>query len=550
MPFAFGPLSRRPIGRIIDSPLIATMAAGAGAAIIYTVAIYPATGSSIYLATEQYNTLSTDTLPNTPFSGTLQKTLTFKRSIVDGSGFGRMSSGFGEVVIDNPSGEYDTFITNPIAGAHITCKLGWRGISYDRFITIYDGLIENAEVSEDTVLLHVKDDNKRLEIPVQPSVYAGAGGIDGDSTVIGKRKPLLLGLVANISPLLINATYLVYQMHDGAISTLYFVYDRGVQLSANATPDYADYAALTGATITPGCYATCLALGIFRLGAKADGTVTATAQGAVSNGLVAGSATAGTVLSDTASLVHYLITISSANIVVDTGSILAFKAAQSAAIGYYISSDDNKTLRTAIDELIGGMGGWSGFRRDRSFEIGLFLLPTGTVSGDYTTKDWFDLTREPLPSSIYPPPWRFRAPYARNWTIQPEIDAALGAGSLTLHKDPYSVAVSTDAATTALVLAAYTNNVAQDPDIIPAYFSGASGQANAVTECNRRLVLYGGAARSLYRVTLPADALAIPMGGRIQITYSRFGLSGGLALTVVSIEDNADKNEFVLEGFG
>jgi hypothetical protein len=554
MPLGFGPLSRRPISRLNDLPLVATMAAGVGAVVLYTLELYPVTGSAVFAATEEYKTLPTDSRPNQPFNGTLDKAMTFKRSIVDGSGFGRVASGFGEIEINNAGGEYDALAAAPLSGARALVKLAWRDISYDRAIVLYVGQVESAEIDDEIVRLRVEDDNKRLEVPVQPSLYGGAGGVDGDANVKGKRKPLCLGAPPNVTLQLIVASVLIYQIHDGRITSVSAVYDRGVALAANGTPDYADYAALAAATITPGRYATCLALGLIRLGSKPDGEVTATAQGAVSNGLVAGSSTVGTALTDTASLVHYLITISTANIIVDTGSVLTVKAAQPAPIGYFVGPDDNKTLRQVIDELMGGdqggIGGWAGFRRDRSLELAVFGLPSAQPAGDYTQIDWYSLKRVPLPSGVEPPPYRYRAAYSLNWTIQADVDATVDAGTQTLRKDAHSIAVSTDAVTSAAVLAAYPN-AARDPDVLKTFFVNS---ADAVAECNRRLALYGGAMRSLYRVSLPSAALAIALGGVIRLTDTstqpRFGLAAGKALAVVEVEDLTDENEVVLEGFG
>jgi hypothetical protein len=542
MPFALGsaPFGRRPFGLIVDLPLTATIAAGVGAVIIYTMEITPLTGSVVRVATEQYATLVTDSLPSTPFNATLDGVPTWKSSIVGGDTFGGIASGFGEAAINNASGEYDSLITAPIDGAHVVVNMGWRGISYDQFVKIFDGLVETAEVNEDQILIHFKDDNKRLEVPAQPNLYGGTGGIDGDANVKGKRKPICLGLPPNISVPLIDATNLVYQIHDGQIASVSAVYDRSVALTANSTPDYSSYANLIAATITPGRYATCLALGIFRLGAKPDGTVTATAQGAVNNGLVAGSAS-GATLSDTASLIHYLLTVSAANIVVDTGSVIAMKAAQGAAIGYWIGPDDNKTLRQVIDELTKPIVGWGGFRQDRSFALGIMVLAGTTSVADYTDKDWFDLKRVPLPSGVSPPPKRVRMAYSLNWTIQADVDATVDAGTQTLRKDPYSIASSTDTTTSNIVIAAF-GSTAQDPDVIQSWFVNS---ADAVTEANRQLVLWGGAMRSLFTVDLTEAAMARKLGDIVSLTDTattpRFGLGTIKYGAVVEFDNGFDE---------
>lgn len=546
MPMSFGPVGRRPFSAMNDLPLPTLVVTdGALLGYIFTAEIYTPSGSVIRVATIEFATFDTDSLPSTPFSGTLETPIKFHRAIIDGSRIGGMSSGYSELVINNSDGEYDSY-ANLLDGARVICKFGARGSSFNSFVTIYDGLADGAAtVDEETLTLHLYDDNKRLDIPAQPNVYGGTGTTDGDANVKSKRKPVWLGTCANVSVPLIDATYLVYQLHDGQIAGVSYVYDRGVSLAANDVPDFANYAALIAATVTPGRYATCLALGLIRLGAKPDGVVTVTANGAMSNGLIATFPTAGVLFRDAASMMHYLISISSANIVVDAASVITLKAAQSAATGYYIGPDDNKTLRQAIDEISNGILAWAGFRRDRVFDMGLVALPTSTYAGSYTDKDFFILKQLPLPSGMSPPPYRIRAAYSRNWTIQSDIDAALDATTQTLRKDPYSIAISTDTVTSAAIQAAHPQ--AKDIDVWPSFFVDS---ADAVAFTNAVLVLFGGATRILCEIALPVDAYALNLGQSIQVTDDRFGLSGGKALTIVSIDDNTIEETSYVQGFG
>lgn len=544
---SFGWLGPRPFSTIIDRPLPAAVAASAIAAgLVFTVEIFTAAGGRIRVATQEFATRDTDSLPNTPFSGTLEKPLRHHRSIIDGSRIGGMASGYGEIVISNPSGEYDAY-ANSLDGAHVIQRMGIAGSSFDSFVVMYDGLVDGAAtIDEDSMTLHVYDDNKRLEIPAQPSVYGGTGGIDGDANVKGKRKPISLGVPRNVSAVLIDTTNLVYQYNDGQVYPLaedanVGVYDRGVKLVANVAQEYSSYAALIAATIAGGRYATCANLGLFRLGAKPDGVVTITAVGAVANSLNA-AVVAGAYVVNTASAVHHLITISSANIVVDYGSVIAAASAQPAIIGYFIGPDENKTLRQAIDELMYGILGWAGFRRDRTFDMGLIALPTGSPLGDYTDMDFFTLRQLPLPSVMSPPPWRVRAAYSINWTIQPDIDATIDAGSQTLRKDPYSIAASTNSSLSTAILAAHPQ--AQDPEVWPSFFQSA---ADAIAFCNAVLTLFGGATRSLFELALSADAYALNLSNPIKATDDRYGLSGGALGCIVSIDDDTSEEQAIVQ---
>jgi hypothetical protein len=549
---SFGWLGPRPFSTIIDRPLPAAVATSAIAAgIVFTVEIFPVSGTAIRVATQEFATRDTDSLPNTSFYGDLEKPLRHHRAIIDGSRIGGMASGYGDVVLNNAGGAYDAY-ANLLDGAGIIAKYGQAGASFDTFtvycVTIVDGA---ATVDEETLTLHIYDDNKRLEIPAQPNIYGGTGGIDGDANVKGKRKPVSLGVPLNVSAPLIDATNLVYQYHDGngstgAGSTVYDVRDRGVSLVANSTPDYASYAALTSATITPGRYAGCAALGIIRLGAKPDGLVTVTAQGAVSNGLVAGGGVAGTNFNDTARCIHYLLTISTANIVVDVGAVIALTAAQPAFIGYWIGPDDQKTLRQAIDELSNGILAGAGFRRDRTFDMWLVALPTTSFAGDYTDKDFFSLRQLPLPSGMSPPPYRIRAAYAVNWTQQQDVDATVLAGVATIAKDLHSIAFSTNSTLSTAIHDAHPQ--AQDIDVWPSFFNIS---ADAVAFCNSVLTLFGGATRSLFEVTLQADAYGLNLGSTIQLTDpDRYGISAGKAVVIVSIDDDTSEEQAIVQGIG
>jgi hypothetical protein len=545
---SFGWLGPRPFSTIIDRPLPAAVAALAvTSGIVFTAEIFPVTGTAIRVATEEFATGPTDSSPNTSFYGDLEKPLRYHRSIIDGSKIGGMASGYGELIIGNAGGAYDAY-ANTLDGAHVIVRYGQRNSSFDSFITLYDGLVDGvATADEETLTLHVYDDNKRLEIPAQPNLYGGTGGIDGDANVKGKRKPIMLGLPRNVSAPLIDAANLVYQFHDGASSFVSFVYDRALAIPSNA--DYTTYAALIAATVPPGYYSTCLALGLIRLGAKPDGTVTVTALGAVNNGLVAGAGAVGANITDTASLIHYLITISGANIVVDFGSVIATKAAQPASIGYWIGPDDNKTLRRVIDDLTYGILGWAGFRRDRTFDMGLIALPTdsplASYTGDGTGEDFFTLRQLPLPSVMSPPPYWFRAAYSNNFTIQADVDATIDALTQTLRKDPYSIASTTNVALSAAILAAHPQ--AQNPDVWPSWFVYS---ANAVAFCDATLTLFGGAARSLFEVTVQATAYSLNLSNPIQVADTRYGLSGGKALALMSIDDNTADQEAIVQGIG
>jgi hypothetical protein len=151
---------------------------------------------------------------------------------------------------------------------------------------------------------------------------------------------------------------------------------------------------------------------------------------------------------------------------VDEGSFLSLTADQGAIVGYYIGLDENKSVRQAADDLLGGIGACGGFRRDGVFEVIRFVAPTGTAVDSYTADDIVDgsLKRLELPSAYNPPPLRQRIAYAINWTVQTDVSAGVSDTRKQSLKDARSVAPHSNTTLAATIAAAH--KLAQDPDPI------------------------------------------------------------------------------------
>jgi hypothetical protein len=166
MPMSFGPMGRRPFSTMNDLPLVATIAAAATASIIYTAEITTSAGLTVNVATQEYDTLISDSRPSIAFNCTLAKAPSFKWSIKTGDGFGGISTAVGPLNINNARGEYDYLLAAPLDGALVVVKMGWPGISFDRFVPLVYGLVDGKPQDDGDILtINFKDDNKRLEIP-------------------------------------------------------------------------------------------------------------------------------------------------------------------------------------------------------------------------------------------------------------------------------------------------------------------------------------------------------------------------------------------------
>lgn len=556
MPMGWAPLGWRPFSMLVDMTLAATIAVPqSGLALNYTLQLY-ASADTVNTAVIPFITLPTDTLPNQQFTGKLLKGLEFHVSIVDGTDIGRkMSTGVGEFQLDNSDRGYDSLYTNnTFDGRRALLKYGQITIpglvpsSFDTYPTLLDGIIQDIFLDGQQLRGTIRDNAFKLDVPASPNTYGGTGTTDGDTGLAGKRKEASFGVVNNVTPTLINAVNLVFSVNGGLpVNAIPNVYDSAYALPSPSSPgpdaDYANYAALIAATVNNGHYATCKALGLFRLGSTPFGLVTCDVQG--DNGGTGGYVT------DTAAIVRRIIGVTAALDLVDEGSFTTLSGAQSAVVGYYIGLDENKTVRQATDDLLGGIGACGGFRRDGVFEVVRFVAPTGTAVDSYTADDIVDgtLKRLDLPSDYNPPPKRQRVTYSRIWTVQTDVSAGVSDTRKQLLKDAFSVAAHSNTTLAGTIAAAHL--LAQDPDPISGYFNAS---ADAVTEADRELTLKGGAVRALYSFTLKNKGLTRKIGDVVSLTFAPMGVTwfdlSSKLLTVVRRVDNTTDGTVELTAFG
>lgn len=487
----------------------------------------------IFSATKEFVTLPTDTVATQPFFGTLVQPLGFTRSLLGSDIIGNFSSGVGTLELSNTDGEYDFLIQGfAIDGRSIVVKVGREGDSYNEFYTIFSGTASDWAVQEDVVSISLVDNSYLLDVTVQPNLYAGTGSLEGTADLAGKRKPRAFGYVKNVSPPLVIPSTLTYQVNDGEIEGVTAVYDRGTALTLSA--NYATAALLAAAVIPASYYATCNALGLFRLNTIPAGTVTADVSGDKRGGIF---------VSTSSDIVRRVL--ASSSIADPLGLYLPsfdkVLLAQPATIGYWVAPDDTNTIADVISNIMGGIGGWGGFRRSGKFEVGIFLTPSGSTPNALFDKvDVLEIKRQGLPSSLSPPPYRFRCAYAHNWTVQTDVAGSVGVTrkSFLAQQDRYSNSVNT----TVLI----DHPFAHDRDPIPSYFVN---QADAQAESDRLLALYSGSA-AIYRITVGIQPFALDLGDIVNVTYPRWDMTVGRNLRIVEMTENAKDNTIEVVGYG
>lgn len=164
------------------------------------------------------------------------------------------------------------------AGAKMTLYAGNLGDAWP-WTTVFQGLVTRFEADGNRLKLSGSVDSEPFATNALTATYAGTGLAEGGADLKNTPKPWLFGRCSNCEPVLINSVDNVYQFSGyGPIQAVNVLYERANDFGA-AVGDYASYAALVAATIRPGQWGTCLALGLIRLGAPAFGVITADVDG-------------------------------------------------------------------------------------------------------------------------------------------------------------------------------------------------------------------------------------------------------------------------------
>jgi hypothetical protein len=489
--------------------------------------------NTLILSDTPWNGKPTDTIyPNTLADTRLIKPLTMERSIpIVPTTTRRSQISFGQIEFANGDGAYDQFIKdNSVDGQRVQVYLGPQWGDFSAFKKVGDAYGNKWSAKRDKIRLTVADITGFLDVPMQEVTYTGAGAFFGDEGLSGTTKPLCFGEVFNITPTRVSAAYQVYQIHDGSVQGITSVKDQGVPLT-NSLGDFADYYELATAAITPGEFATCLSLGLFRLAVAPNGKVTCDAEGDAS-----GPGGYTNLLSQiTLNLITQRTGITINDIVRST-----FDGLPAGACGYFVPSGSPQTVAGALDALLGSVGAWYGGTRDRRLTVGTIDPPEDNapqhVIGIY---DAIKVDRLEIPSQ---PRWRQSVTYNHNWTVMADSDIATSIqgddrAALKNTFDTFKLQAPD-------VAVRFTN--AADGGIMTSYFREL---ASAEVVAREQLTLHKKS-REYFSVVLPLHGYLVSVGQTVELTWGRYGLSAGKNLLVVGMREDADKGKITLRLWG
>ena len=321
---------------------------------------------------------------------------------------GEMSGGRVEIVVSD--GDLDALFGYYFEGRPITVYMGDPAQPGSAFGEVMDGTVATASWDTNVLRFVLRDGRFVLNRPIQTTVYAGTGGVEGGADLKNKLKPLAFGQVRNAEPVITDQTNLVMQVHERSVYSLSVVYDRGVELTIDGA-DAADYTALLAWTPVAGKYKTCKALGMIRLGSAPVGPVTVDFLGDNTGGYVD---TAGTII-------QRIVDWKAGGVPPDDAT--AFSTVETArpwVCGLYLR-DGEGTMNDAIDRLAGSIGAWTDVSATGDLTIGILAFGTSILTID--ENDYSNLEAIATPS----PPSKVTIGYRRSQLVQEIGDIAAAA---------------------------------------------------------------------------------------------------------------------------
>lgn len=473
------------------------------------------------------------TLADTYFDGRVCQPLNLSVSIPTTPESDRAASiQSADIEIENEDGALDTLVeTTTLNGRDIQVLAGLKANPYDWFVPVASLSVVSWTNGYSKVKITARDRGYILDVSLQTNLYDGSGGINGEATNAGKPRPLCFGGCNNVSPVLIDSTNLIYQVHYRAISSVTKVRDKGALLTIAG--DYANYAALVAAALTPGQCATCLALGLVRLKSQPAGTVTMdlSGEGSITTDIVK------RLLTDLAGVsLAQIDTASLAALAEDDGFIDVY----SAGIGWYQGSEVI-TVRAALDRLIGHFGGWWGTDKVGRFTFGALVKQAAADPATFTVIVDADIDAIELidpPNGTESPRWRQNYSSQNNWTIQAPADLAgsVSAADVALYGQPSQQGSQANVATRA------TFQNAVDSPVLQTLFVG---QLAADTLAASLLAFYGTAKEAL-RVVLTYFGAQFVLGQGVKLTTPRVNGGATKNYVLIGMEIDAQSNTFSL----
>lgn len=387
-------------------------------------------------------------------------------------------------------------------------KDGWV---FGDYSVMFYGLIEEATWNSDTLVFIIRDSTVKLDTPIQTNLYTGAGQYEGGEDIKDTPKPLCYGRPRNISPVMVDRTFLIYQLHDGPVLGIGKVYDKGdgYQFDTDTTNLYA-WIPIPGEHK----FRTDLSRGMLRLGATPLGQVTADD--------VMGDSDSGVLRERPGELITRILKsrLGFVDADIDLGAMGALDATGRVQAIYI-----RQTISvTNVVREITLPRGYTTFDTTGRFTAGQVRFSAPVIVLDIPYISTISRERTRLPT------WRLSMGHTRNWTLMQENELALLSVD-PLNKDfatnEYRRVIVPDASVKVRQPGAFDDTV----DTLWANAEDAQAEADEVFD----LI---SADRDTYNIVASEIQFLVHVGNTVRVVYPRYQLDAGRDFVVLGIVEN------------
>lgn len=512
---------------------------------IFLIEVEAHTGTApitLRFATAGYTTKPNADPPNTYYDPRIKDPGNFEQTLFgEGTTRGASQAGGGDIVLasgDPGNGlTLDAMLGYAFDGRRITIKsIDDTEQAFASATTLFSGTVEQLSFSNPvnrlSLVLHDRLDD--LDKPLLTATYLGTTTstgptAEGNVNLKDQLKPCVFGIVPNVPGVETNAFDLIYQFSNSPVVSL-LVCDGAFPL--NNAGDFASIAALRAWVQIPGSYATCLAQGSARLGAKAFKSVTAD--------VVEGATSANRTAAQVVRRMLRFFGIPAADLPV--ASFAALDALNAAEVGIYIN--DDRTALAAVAQVLDSIGGWISTDPFGIFKVGRLDTPSGApvaVFGEDEFLNELELLRV-LDDSKGIRSWRTTIKWGRVGLVQGNTDSfeAVSTARRTLVASEWRETKKEDAAIKALHPAAAEIEIE----------TCLAHETDAIAEALRRQTFYGSRIQRFKFKVAVSVAHEAQIGSIVMLRTARLGLSAGKLFVVIGRVSEYVTNTVTLDVLG
>lgn len=411
-----------------------------------------------------------------------------------------------------------------ISGAYVCTRYADMGLGIE--LAKYVGNDWGAE--RGFVSVHTRNVREVLSAFIHQSYYQGNGAIEGDFELTGLPKPVCFGDCFNITPILINRAFLIYQVHFSAVQAINVVKDMGVTLTYAG--DFATYNALALANLNPGEWGSCFNEGLFRLAASPAGKVTAD---------VLGARFASGYKQDAGDLLFF--------VAIEYGRVSSTELEASSILGlptgamgrYYDGSEPDARVSNFFDDILGSLNGWFGLSRERKIRVALNVNPD-TAPINYSVYAYQmqgeGLVREES-SDVTRRSQSLR--YRKNWTPMTDDEIALGVSAIEKQALKSEGPIVTRASAVAQIID--ESSEAFGP------FDTYISDATLAGDIAQKIIDIEEYPRQKWRLKMPRLSLRWVEGQVIEVFTSQYGFDAGKRFVITGVNGRISQRKLEME---